>query len=336
MRFAKNGLYMLFLLALAGAVACDDDPNEPVAVDEAQLLVEHMESLTDPHTSFVISTQQVSTNLLVAPDDYLVIDTRAAADFAAGHIAGAVNVPMVDLPAYLEANDAASYENVILVCYSGQTAAFAAGVLRALGHDNVVSMSWGMSSWNPAFATDVNKYWATATSNQRQTQFVFDPSPAMNPAGELPAISTGFDTGAEILDARVEAVLAEGFGPAAITDDVVFLDLDDYYIINYWPANLYTTIGHIPGAINYDPATRPFSLDTDLTTLPTDRPIVIYCYTGQGSAFLAGYLRLMGYDVRTLVYGANSMVHDRMVDAGLGSAFDPTTHVKDFEYVTGG
>lgn len=334
MRYAKNRLYMLLLLALAGAAACDNT-TDPVVVDEALLLVEHVEALTNPHTPFVMSTQQVSTNLLVAPDDYLVIDSRAAADFAAGHIAGAVNVTMVDLPGYMASIDAASYENVILVCYSGQNAAFAAGLLRALGHNNVVSMSWGMSSWNPAFAVDVNKYWAVAPSNQRQTQFVTTASPAMNTPGALPVISTGFDSGPEILDARVEAVLAEGFGAAAITNADVFLDPDDYYIINYWPEALYLSIGHIPGAVNYDPTTTPFFLETDLKTLPTDKPVVIYCYTGQGSAFLAGYLRLFGYDVRTLLYGANSMVHDRMAEEGLGSAFDPAIHVKDFDFVTG-
>lgn len=31
--------------------------------------------------------------------------------------------------------------------------------------------------------------------------------------------------------------------------------------------------------------TAPFLSSTDLTTLPTDRPVVIYCYTGQTSAF---------------------------------------------------
>ena len=336
MNTAKNRLYMLLMLVLASVVACDDDntTDPPPAIDEAQLLVDEVESRTDPHTGFIMSAQALHTNLLVAPDDYLVIDVRAADDYAAGHIEGAVHVAIPDLPAYFETIDPASYENIVLVCYSGQSAAYSVGALRAMGHNNVVSMKWGMSSWNPDFAVNPGRYWAAAPSNQRQTQFVTDPSPAMNGPGELPAINTGLETGPEILDARIDELFAAGFGPAAITDDDVFLNLDDYYIINYWPENLYLGVGHIPGAINYQPSTMPFFQDTDLLTLPTDQPVVIYCYTGQGSARLAGYLRVLGYDVRTLLYGGNSMVWNNMVDNGIGSAFDASKHVENFDYVS--
>ena len=70
-----------------------------------------------------------------------VVDIRKADDFAAGHVAGAINVPFGvnmqenfgDLPS----------GKLIVTCYSGQTAGQTTAVLRMLGHD-AVSMHFGM------------------------------------------------------------------------------------------------------------------------------------------------------------------------------------------------
>ncbi len=50
--------------------------------------------------------------------------------------------------------------------------------------------------------------------------------------------------------------------------------------------------------------------------------MVLYCYTGQTSAYLAGYLRTLGYDARTLLFGTNGMIFDRMVEQGVAPTFD--------------
>lgn len=70
-----------------------------------------------------------------------VVDIRKADDFAAGHVAGAVNVPF-------GANMNDSFGDLpdgklIVTCYSGQTAGQATAVLRMLGYD-AVSMHFGM------------------------------------------------------------------------------------------------------------------------------------------------------------------------------------------------
>lgn len=334
MRYMKNSLYLVLLLALAGVGACDD-VTEPDPLNEAQVLLEYVEANRgyDVHGGFIQAPSDVRTNIVTAPDDYYVIDIRSADDYATGHIPGSVNVALDDLPDHLAGltPDASTYDQIILVCYSGQSAAYAAGLLRALGYENAYSMMWGMSGWHEDFSGP----WVDNRSNERTTQFVNTSSPPMNEPGELPALDTGYEDGASILEARVLAVFEDGFGAATITDDNVFMDLSGYYIINYWPPSLYETVGHIPEAINYDPGTEPFLLDTDLETLPTDQPVVIYCYTGQGSAYLAGYLRVLGYDARTLVYGANSMVYDLLVDNDVGSAFDPATHVMNYDYEVG-
>jgi len=282
------------------------------------------------HGGFVIKSSDVRTNVVTGANQY-IIDMRASSDFATGHIEGAVNVEWNNLASHLEnmSPAASTYDVIVLVCYSGQTAAYATGVVRALGFENVKSMKWGMSAWHEDFGGP----WINGRSNARATQFVTGSSPSMNPAGDLPTISTGFEDGASILESRVQTVMNAGFGPAKMTNANLFADLDGYYIINYWPDNLYENVGHVPGAVMYEPSTTPFLSSTYLKTLPTDKPLVIYCYTGQTSAYLSGFLRVLGYDARTLLYGANGMIFDKMLDDGVANAFVPENEIHDYDYV---
>ncbi len=82
-------------------------------------------------------------------------------------------------------------------------------------------------------------------------------------------------------------------------------------IINYWDESDYTHYGHVPGAIQYTPKVD-ISIATDLKTLPADKTVVVYCWTGQTSANMAGYLRLIGYDAKSLLFGANGMIYDEL------------------------
>lgn len=306
--------YLSFLLVLlAGMAGCDDDndPITPEPVNEAAVLVDYLEANRgyDVHGGFITTAENVRTTLVAEPDAQHIIDIRAADAYASGHIPGAVNVAVGDLIDYMAGLSpaATTYDDVVIVCYSGQTAAYVTGVLRALGYENVVSMKWGMSAWNEAFASP----WMGGHGNGYAVEFETGASPAKNPAGALPELSTGFEDPARILQARAEEAIT-GFGEAKVGASTVFANLDTYYVVNFWPQATYETVGHIPGAIDYDPAGAPFTTATDLLTLPTDRPVVLYCYTGQTSAYLAGYLRVLGYDARTLLYGVNGMAYDRM------------------------
>ena len=224
---------------------------------------------------------------------------------------------------------ASSYGTIVIACYSGQTAAFVTGAVRAIGYKNVKSLKWGMSSWHSDFGAS----WANNRSNVRATQFVTGASPAMNAAGSLPVLTTTKTTGAEIATARVKEVLTAGFGAGSITNANLYLNLSGHYIVNFWPKALYESTGHVDGAINYDPVATPFLSTTLLKTLPTNKPVVLYCYTGQTSAYLSGYLRVLGYDARSLLFGANGMIFDKMVSDKVANAFVPETEIKNYDYV---
>ena len=145
--------------------------------------------------------------------------------------------------------------------------------------------------------------------------------------GDLPKLNTGETDAEDILRARVEAVFAEGFNAAKTTNGDVFGNASGFYIVNYWVQDHYDW-GHIPGAVQYTPK-ADLSYQTALNTLPTDETVVVYCYTGQTSAHVAGYLRVLGYDVKSLVFGVNGMAWDGMP----GTRFVEDTEVHDYPLV---
>ena len=300
----------------------EDDPVEP-EINEAEVLVKYIEDNGNPVNTFpvMIKCTDVYTNLTTGADQY-IIDIRAASDFSAGHIEGAVNVSASDVLTHYESNNLKNKELVVIVCYTGQTAGWVTGLLRTMGYNNVKDMKWGMCSWNP----NTKGKWVNSISNARASQLVTTatPKPA---AGDLPELNTGKKEATDILRARVEAVFAEGFGPAKMTNQAAFDNPDDYFIVNYWKMEHYNW-GHIPGAVQYTPK-ADLTLDTYLKTLPTDKKVAVYCYTGQTSAHVAAYLRVLGYDAKTIVFGVNGMAYDEMP----GTRFVEETEVHDYPLV---
>jgi hypothetical protein len=62
---------------------------------------------------------------------------------------------------------------------------------------------------------------------------------------------------------------------------------------------------------------------------------VIYCGTGHNSGFATAYLRLLGYDARTLKYGNNGFMYDKMIRERTALSWLPFTvdDVNDFPVV---
>lgn len=306
----KKLLWILNILILAILVTGCQKEEE---IDESEVLAAYLESSTSPlgkdfvnsDLPTIMSAEELNT--LNVTNQVYIIDLRSAADFATGHIKNAHNVALADIVTHMGTVNEASYTKIAIVCYTGQTAGYAASLLRLLGHSKVFSLKWGMCSWHADFASR----WNNAISNTYATQFVAT-NTDKGANGAMPVLTTGKTTGQEILEARVSALLSEGFTPATVTAATVFGNPSGYYIVNYWPAAQYADPGHIPGAIQYTPK-ETLKLSADLKTLPTDKPIVVYCYTGQTSAFIAAYLRLLGYDAKSLMFGANSMIYDIMV-----------------------
>ena len=334
----RNLFYLLLIvpiLFINTGCSKDEDPVTPeVQVNEAQVLAEYLEANGDfinLGIPAVTTAQEVSDMMLTKPDKIHVIDIRAQADYETkGHISGAVRVDVKNIYTYIKSlANATSYEKIVIACYSGQTACYPVTLLRLLGYSNVTFLKFGMSSWNASCATS----WSTSYGNN-YTNFVTTET-AKNAAGSLPTLATGKKTGKEILEARVEALLSTGaqFDDIKIAWGTVTGALSNYYIVNYWATSDYAK-GHLPGAIQYTPKVD-LKLSASLKTLPTNKTVVVYCYTGQTSAQVATVLKVLGYDVKTLLYGVNAMNYDWMKNNGVSNWFNPTTEIKSFAFVTG-
>lgn len=309
MQLRKIYYLMLIIPLLFFYTGCSDDDttDPPPAINEAEVLVKYLEANGDPIASFpkMVKASDVNANVL-AGGTWAIIDIRGDT-YDAGHIQGAVKVAAADVLDYYEANNLDTKEKVVIVCFSGQSAGWVNGLLRTVGKTNTFDLKWGMCSWN----SETSASWTSPNNvnNSQAAQFV-QTSTAKPEAGDLPKLTTGKTDPAEILRARVEAVFADGFTPANIGSDDVYGNLAGYHINNYWIETDYSW-GHIDGAMQYTPGTS-LKIDAELKTLPTDKPVAVYCYTGQTSAHVTAYLRVLGYDAKSILFGVNGMSYDEM------------------------
>jgi rhodanese-related sulfurtransferase len=284
--------------------------KEEVKIDEFNLLITYLEKngnfINSSYVPAMIGADKVKEN--IGKKDFLIIDIRKADSFNEGHIKGAVNVKFNELIPYFE-NDISpqSYQKIVMVCYSGQSASFAAGILNLLGYDNVYAMKFGMSAWG---TKDAKTHWLKNISDKYINQLELKEN-SMNTKGNYPELFTGETDALAILQNRAQAAFDDSFKSRLVSAEEVFNNPDRYYIINYWPKDHYLE-GHLPGAIQYTPK-KSLSTTTFLNTLPTDKPIVIYCFTGQHASFVAAFLNTLGYDARVLKYGANSFMHSKLL-----------------------
>jgi len=258
----------------------------------------------------------------------LVIDMRKSDVFAKGHIKSAVNVEMPGLPDYFASKiKPFEYDKIILACYSGQSSGYATALLRLMGYGNVYSLRLGMSGWSPKMENKWQAGISSAYESKLDTVTYAKSTPA-----DFPAMNTAKPTGAEIFDARIGALFSD-YENATITADTVFSHPEKYYIINYERKDKYDT-GHIPGAIRYKPG-GTLGIIAEMQTIPADKEVVVYCGTGHNSAFVTAYLRLFGYNAKTLRFGNNAFMHDKMVREEQAMAWQPYTEkdTKDYEVV---
>ena len=234
-----------------------------------------------------------------------VIDIRNEEAFAKGHIKGAVNVGLSELPDYFTNKiKPFEYEKIVLACNTGQSSSYATSLLRLMGYGNVYSLRWGMSGWNK----QLNNQWLENISSDFEGQLEMAENQKATP-GDFPVLKSGKTTGAEILDERISALFDE-YGDAIISADSVFAHPEKYYIINYDRKDKYDA-GHIPGAVRYKP-NGTLGIVSEMQTIPADKEVVVYCGTGHNSAFVTAYLRLFGYNAKTLNFGNNGFMHNKM------------------------
>ena len=271
----------------------------------------------------MVSAEDVNDNL----SKYLVFDIRSEKEYIAGHINGAINVTYSEILQYIERYIAPStYDKMVIACQSGQSASYVTGVLRMIGYDNVYAMKYGMGAWNRTLDK-----WSPNVSNKYAGQLETKANPKAEKTA-YPVLETNQTCGAEILEHRAKTVLNTPFKRLKITADRAFSDTS-FYIMNYWPKSKYNK-GHIPGSVQYTPK-KDLKPETFLSTIPSDKKILVYCFTGQNAAFTIAYLRMLGYNAFTVDFGANSFMHSTLLSRDGWHGFKAADKLNDFPLITG-
>jgi rhodanese-related sulfurtransferase len=227
-----------------------------------------------------------------------IVSVRAEDVFQVGHIPGAVNIPwraIVDE----ESLGALGDGPIVVYCYTGHTGQVAATILGLMGYD-VVNMKCGMMGW-----TSDPDVLGVQVFDCEPPQYETEDDPTLAaPEQGLPVLNTGETTPEAITKARAAAFLPDWsptVSPAevkGIVDDPA--QAADYVIVDVRSAADYAD-GHLPGAIHIP--WRTLADEGTLESLPVDKTIITYCYSGHTGQIAATMLKLLGYDAVNMQYG---------------------------------
>jgi rhodanese-related sulfurtransferase len=202
----------------------------------------------------------------VAASGALVIDVRQPEEYAAGHIPGAVNIPLRELAANVD--KIPTDTQVFVYCASGYRAGMAISSLRMMGYDNALSFSGSYKAWtdageevsteaaeapvvgDPGFAPEL----VAAVNN-----FLANIPDGWNSAGDVEAVKAAIEAGAFVLDVRTPEEYAAG---------------------------------HIEGATNIPLRTITANMDQ----IPTDVTVIVHCQSGFRAALSMPVLGVLGFD----------------------------------------
>lgn len=111
-----------------------------------------MNSSSGTTTTATVQSQKISPNDYVSnfndnATDHILIDVRTPEEFASGHIAGAVNIPVQELDQRL--SEVPDDKEIVVYCRSGNRSATATQILTSSGYDGVYDMG-GIIAWQQA------------------------------------------------------------------------------------------------------------------------------------------------------------------------------------------
>ncbi len=342
----KRKIVILLFITFAIINGCLEEVIPPSFTgelnDTAEMLIYFEEQGDFANSSLapaLIEAQEVFDNI----DLYLILDLRPDNEFASGHIQNSINVSSDSLFQFVSELQNSIYYKIVLVSKNGQRSAYFTCLLRLAGYNNIYTLNYGMASWNNDFADD----WFDAIGNDPEIgSYNNDPYP-MNGLTNLPEQIPGREnqTIQEYINDKIRNIISEDFTNELVFRRSLVIFQNDYPICYGSAHRLYyarrfgplAELGHAERVIFYrsNPMYDLRSIN-NLQTLPTDKKILIYGTTGQLSAYIAAYLRVLGYDAITLLFGANQLFYGRMIDDPELSGFAFTSdNIMNFEYVIG-
>jgi rhodanese-related sulfurtransferase len=245
------------------ATAVVEKPTPMPAIDVPTVVGSFLTTLPD---GFYAVGKIDALKDLISSGGALVVDVREVKDYAAGHIPGAVNIPIRELAKNLDKIPAD--KPVVFTCASGHRAAIALASAQILGYTNARSFPGSYKAWTDAkeaVSTDV-----------------------------VEAMSYGAPTANAVLISRVDGFLSalpdNFYAVSKVPDLKELMATGGATLVDLRPEDEYGE-GHIPGAISI-PIQQ---LARNLDKLPTDKPLVVSCASGHRAGMALAALQLLGY-----------------------------------------
>lgn len=213
-----------------------------------------------------------------AGDEPFILSIRQADVYGTGHVKGAYLASWgEDLAS--KVSMLPTDETVYVYCYTGQTAGQTIALLNMLGID-AVSVKSGYNS-GLMMQEGYEAYVETTVNELPDAGVKFDKK-------VLEYVVEYFNT---VADNANNIIASDAAAPLIDAGDVVVVDIRkaaDY------------DIAHISGAVNI-----PFgeNMQENFTNLPTDKKIVVTCYTGQTAGQTVAIMKSLGYNAVSLKSG---------------------------------
>ena len=91
------------------------------------------------------SLDTLGATRLINDTGAIVVDVRSPADFAAGHLPNARNIPLAELDKRM--GELPAGKPVLICCNSGATSGRATSLLRRSGREDVFNLAGGLQGW---------------------------------------------------------------------------------------------------------------------------------------------------------------------------------------------
>lgn len=337
----KLRIYCFLLTTIS--VSCLKDnivPIENIELNDTAVIMRYIESTGDFANTDLAPGLVSAEELFSNKTEYLILDIRTPLEYSSGHIDSAINIKPIDLYDLVDSlNLVNPSHKIVIISQNGQSSAYYVCLLRLTGFTNVYTLNYGMASWNMFFADE----WISALDNVDQlfTNTEYPKREFTNlPKLEFPS---SLKTGREKTIYRIKEIISKGFveGTNYYKKFSTNVELNNY-LVCYGPVRLYNEFaiggkGHPENTVWFkDVSLFEFRSVYSLQTLPNDEKILIYSADGQLSACIVAYLTVLGYDVKTLFFGAHQLFYSRLnSEPALTEYVFSIQDIMNYPYVTG-